>query len=62
VSDDGPGYDPAPGGEGVGLANTRERLAHLYGRDHRFEIGSRPGGGTAVQLEIPLRRQPDAEA
>jgi two-component system, LytTR family, sensor kinase len=62
VSDDGPGYDPAPGGEGVGLANTRERLAQLYGSDHRFEIGSRPGGGTAVQLEIPLRWQPDAEA
>ena len=62
VSDDGPGYHPTPGGEGVGLANTRERLAQLYGTDHRFEIGSRPGGGTAVRLEIPLRWRHDAGA
>jgi two-component system, LytTR family, sensor kinase len=53
VADDGAGFT-APLREGVGLANTRERLVQLYGDDHCFRIdGSR---GTRAELSIPLRR------
>jgi signal transduction histidine kinase len=55
VVDDGVGYDPARAGAGVGLANTRERLAQLYGDAHRFEIRRGAGGGTVAVVEIPLR-------
>ena len=56
VSDDGvgPGGDVS-GANGVGLANTRERLAELYGEGHRFAIRGREGGGTEVLVEIPWR-------
>lgn len=40
--------------EGIGLANTRERLRELYGSEHRFEMSNRPEGGLQVLLEIPL--------
>lgn len=48
------GLDPAalaPGG--VGLANTRHRLEHLYGSVHGFAIKSAPGRGTAISFTIP---------
>ena len=57
VADDGVGYDPARAGNGVGLANTRERLAQLYGDRQRFEIGPRDTGGTVARVEIPLNKQ-----
>lgn len=41
--------------EGVGLANTRARLAHLYGQTHRFDLVSSPGGGLLVDMEIPFK-------
>jgi LytS/YehU family sensor histidine kinase len=41
--------------EGVGLANTRARLAHLYGAAHRFDLKNSPGGGLMVDLAIPFR-------
>ncbi len=39
---------------GVGLSNTRDRLACLYGTAHRLEF-SNEDEGVAVQLEIPFR-------
>jgi signal transduction histidine kinase len=39
---------------GVGLANTRSRLQHLYGSSHRFEFRQPPGGGLSVLIAIPL--------
>ena len=39
---------------GVGLSNTRSRLEHLYGADHRFEFERPAGGGLAVTIVIPL--------
>jgi len=39
---------------GVGLANTRSRLQHLYGSSHRFEFRQPAGGGLSVLVAIPL--------
>jgi signal transduction histidine kinase len=57
VSDDGPGLTGAraSGGNGIGLANTRERLARLYGAAGRVETLSDNGRGMTVRLTIPLR-------
>lgn len=54
VTDDGPGLSP-PGREGVGLANTRARLALLYPDDHAFTVQDAPGGGVEAALTIPYR-------
>jgi signal transduction histidine kinase len=48
---------------GVGLSNTRSRLEHLYGADHRFEFERPAGGGLAVTIVIPMalaHEAPDA--
>ena len=57
VGDDGPGA-PAEGlpiGRGVGLTNTAERLAHLYGAAARIATGEAPGGGVQVVVWVPWR-------
>jgi len=40
---------------GVGLSNTRARLEHLYGADHRFELTRATPRGMIVTLEIPFQ-------
>jgi sensor histidine kinase YesM len=40
--------------EGVGIANTRERLQQLYGNEFRFELKPLEKGGARVVLEIPF--------
>ena len=64
VRDNGPGVpDGGPparnGGGGVGIANTRARLAQLYGvgGGHRFELANAPDGkgGAIATVEIPYR-------
>jgi two-component system, LytTR family, sensor kinase len=56
VMDDGPGLREGATyteGRGVGLRNTRERLAVLYGQQHRFAIlNSRPG--LRIEMALPL--------
>ena len=53
IEDDGAGFDPRAVREGgVGLLGMRERLALL---DGRIEIESRPGAGTTLVAEVPLR-------
>jgi signal transduction histidine kinase len=47
---------------GVGLANTRSRLQHLYGSSHRFEFRQPPGGGLSVLIAIPLVEIAEAAA
>jgi two-component system, LytTR family, sensor kinase len=56
VRDDGPGM-AAAGREGVGLANTRARLARMYGDEQRLEIESPGGGGARVTLRLPFHRR-----
>ncbi|PYS88721.1 MAG: histidine kinase [Acidobacteria bacterium] len=45
---------------GVGLANTRARLAQLYGARHTFELANMPGGGLEVAIAIPFSTSDDA--
>jgi two-component system LytT family sensor kinase len=55
VSDNGAGIsDEGPGREGIGVANTRARLAELYGAKQKFELVNRPEGGLCVRITIPF--------
>ncbi len=59
VRDNGPGLPSGwslERGAGIGLANTRERLRHLYGeRNQHLELSSAPDGGVRVDLSMPFR-------
>ena len=53
VIDNGRGFRPEEtSGEGLGVQGMKER-ARLLGGD--LVVSSEPSGGTAVQLEVPLR-------
>lgn len=57
VQDDGVGVEPSRLSDleqGVGLSNTRSRLAHLYGDRHRFVVTTAPEQGLRVAIEIPM--------
>lgn len=58
VADDGPGLDlrqgRLPKGGGVGLANTRERLAQVYGDEQSFRLGSTEPHGLTITINLPL--------
>jgi two-component system LytT family sensor kinase len=53
IVDDGRGLR-AGHKEGVGLASTRQRLAHLYGDQHLFDLQGAPGEGVHVTMAIPF--------
>ena len=57
LSDDGPGANlvdgQLPGGKGVGLRNTRERLRELYGEQHSFRLQDTEPHGLTVNIRIP---------
>ena len=57
VRDNGRGLRPSSAGrrDGVGLANTRARLAHLYGERQTLDLVRPAEGGTAVLISLPLR-------
>jgi signal transduction histidine kinase len=55
VADTGRGPGQADVGLGVGLRNTRARLAALYGPDASLRLDPRPGGGTTVEVRLPFR-------
>ena len=64
VRDNGPGEtDPENRrtDSGVGLTNTRSRLRHLYGEDHRLDLANLPRGGFEVTLRLPFLVQPVTE-
>jgi two-component system, LytTR family, sensor kinase len=64
VRDNGRGLnsDEGPLEEGVGLSNTRARLAELYGAGHRFELQNASEGGLIVHLSIPYRSEVNDES
>ena len=64
VRDDGVGLrtNGQRGGHGIGLANTQERLARMYGDGQRFELRAGETGGVTVAIEIPYRASHDEAA
>jgi len=59
VEDDGVGQvagTPGSTSGGIGLANTRRRLEHLYGDEATLELAPRPDGGTRATIEMPRRK------
>jgi two-component system sensor histidine kinase AlgZ len=49
------GQQPAHAGSGIGLANVRERLRHLYGDDQVVDAGWGADGRFGVRVALPLR-------
>jgi two-component system LytT family sensor kinase len=61
VTDNGPGFSADPESlvrQGFGLANVRERLKLLYGRDGSMILEN--AGGASVKISIPIRPGKDA--
>jgi signal transduction histidine kinase len=60
VADSGRGFVFGPDGalphEGIGISNTRERLARLFGDSGMLALRNRPGGGAEVLVRLPLVR------
>src|SRR5262249_2020090 len=42
-----------PRGHGIGVANVRERLAHVYGETAELRLESSSAGGTRAVLALP---------
>lgn len=57
VRDDGPGLGDGTrrAKEGVGLSNTRERIARIYGAQGQLLLRSEAGRGVSVQIVLPCR-------
>jgi sensor histidine kinase YesM len=57
VRDDGPGLSNSTqrSKEGIGLANTRERIAKIYGAHGQLSLRSEAGRGVSVQIILPCR-------
>jgi LytS/YehU family sensor histidine kinase len=67
VRDDGPGlpaaFDPgSPAASGVGLANTRARLAALYGPSATLAVANAEGGGVVATVRLPYHEASANEA
>lgn len=45
---------PSVDGLGIGLTNTRSRLAMLYGDRYAFRMSNLPTGGCRVEIRLPL--------
>lgn len=54
IADDGPGFDLAESGSGIGLRNTALRLMTFCGG--KLEIASEKGRGTTAVITIPKRK------
>ncbi len=55
VIDTGAGFTTDAGGSGVGLANTRSRLAALYGDEAALTLSSNAPRGVVASVLLPLR-------
>jgi signal transduction histidine kinase len=61
VRDDGPGFFVAATESGVGLSNTRARLAALYGGNATLQVENAEGGGVIATVRLPYHEaQEDA--
>ncbi|NJD10969.1 MAG: histidine kinase, partial [Gemmatimonadetes bacterium] len=61
VEDSGPGSN-GPLVEGLGIRNTRERLAALYGPAQALHLGPAPGRGFRAEVHIPYHTAADLRA
>ncbi|HTW38837.1 MAG TPA: histidine kinase [Steroidobacteraceae bacterium] len=61
VIDNGPGLASGklPSAEGVGLRNTRMRLAQLYGSEQSLTLRTGEGGGLIAEVSLPFHTQAD---
>jgi hypothetical protein len=62
VADDGGGFGTATSGSGIGLANIRERLKHLYGGEASLSLRAGDNGGVVASIVLPIRAVPEKEA
>lgn len=65
VTDDGPGLPPSwqlSESAGIGLSNTRQRLAELYPSAHTFAVGEGRDGGVVADIVIPYREETSGQA
>ncbi len=64
VLDNGPTAPDAapPAVEGIGLRNTRERLAQLYGDAQSLTLAPREAGGMRVEVRLPFHTSADLRA
>jgi LytS/YehU family sensor histidine kinase len=53
VRDTGPGTSSGSSGNGIGLKNTRERLAYFYPQQHLLQAGPLRSGGFEVTIDVP---------
>jgi hypothetical protein len=58
VQDDGLGFSGAGSGSGIGLANIRERLQHLYGDAATLSLNTGARGGVEALIVLPVRPLP----
>lgn len=62
VRDDGPGLPTTPNSEtGVGLSNTRARLAALYGPHATLHVENAEGGGVKATVHLPYHEAEDRD-
>jgi hypothetical protein len=54
VRDDGRGFAPSSSGAGVGLANTRARLAALFGDRAALELEAQAPRGVIARVRLPV--------
>jgi LytS/YehU family sensor histidine kinase len=59
VHDNGVGFSSSAG-SGVGLANTRSRLAALYGGRASLQLASVSPRGVMASIRLPLELEPEA--
>jgi len=63
VADTGVGFGVAKtAGTGIGLANTRARLAALYGSESELALTANEPRGVVATIRVPLRRVVDETA
>ncbi|MFN8579513.1 MAG: histidine kinase [Gemmatimonadaceae bacterium] len=55
VADDGVGLTNGGAVDGIGLSNTRERLAASFGADQHFALEQGVHGGVVARIDIPYR-------
>jgi LytS/YehU family sensor histidine kinase len=58
VADNGCGFGETTTGSGIGLANIRERLRHLYGGEATLSLRAGEAGGVVASIVLPVRPMP----